>query len=73
MNKVEKFLHEVNALQEEYGLYIISDQEQELLISLDRTDNQSAVVCLTGDVTIKDYNKDKGLIIPELLMRISDD
>ena len=73
MNKVEKFLHEVNALQEEYGLYIISDQEHELFVSIDRSDNQSTVVCLTGDYTIKEYNKNKGLIVTDLLVRISDD
>ena len=73
MNIVEKFLHEVNALQEEYGLYIVSDQEQELLVSTERNDNQSTVVCLTGDHTIKEYNKEKGLLITEILLRLGNE
>lgn len=72
MNKLEKFMHEVNALQEEYGLYIVSEEERELLISLERNDNQSQVVCLTGDWTIKDLDKDKAVVIRELLMKVED-
>ena len=72
MNKLEKFMHEVNALQEEYGLYIVSEEERELLISLERKDNQSQVVCLTGDWTIKDLDKDKAVVIRELLMKVED-
>jgi len=73
MNVVEKFLHEVNALQEEYGLFIVANTEEELLVSLERNDNQSAVVCLTGDYTIKELNKDKAIVINELLLRLDDE
>lgn len=70
---VEKFLHEINALQEEYGLYIIAQEEQELLVSLGRDETPNNVVCYTGDVSIGGEYQDNAIFVDENIKRISND
>jgi len=73
VSRVEKFLTEVNALQEEYGLYIIAQEEQELLISLGRDETPNNVVCYTGDSTLGGDYQDNAVFVEENLRRMSDD
>ncbi len=73
INKVKQFLTEVNALQEEYGLFIIAQEEHELLVSLGRDETPNNVVCYTGDVTIGGDYQDNIIFIEENLRRLNDD
>ena len=73
INKVKQFLTEVNALQEEYGLFIIAQEKHELLVSLGRDETPNNVVCYTGDVTIGGDYQDNIIFIEENLRRLNDD
>ena len=65
MSKIKQFLTELNALQEEFGLYVVSDTEEELLISLERNNNPNNIVCYVGDHTINGFDDIKASFINE--------
>ncbi len=61
-DKVKQFMTELNAIQEEYGLYIVSEAEEELLISLERNDNPTNIVCYVGSHSVSDFDDDRSII-----------
>jgi hypothetical protein len=73
ISKVKQFLTEVNALQEEYGLYIIAQEEMELLVSLGRDETPNNVVCYTGDTTLGGSYKENAIFIEDNIERMSND
>lgn len=73
ISKVKQFLSEVNALQEEYGLFIIAQEEQELLVSLGRDETPNNVVCYTGDISLGGDYKENAIFVEDNIERMSND
>ena len=72
MSKIKQFLTELNALQEEFGLYVVSDTEEELLVSLERNNNPVNIVCYVGDHTISGFDDIHSIIDPENAKKVFD-
>ena len=72
-SKVEQFLQDIDALQEEYGMYLISQEEQELLVSLSRYEAPSEILCYTGDSTVGPEYENNRVFVPENLERVDND
>ena len=70
--KIEKFLHELNALQQEYGLFIVTESEEEILVSLERNANTQNIVCYTADHTINDLDDERAEFDAYVLGRMID-
>lgn len=62
MKKINQFLTELNGLQEEFGLYVVSETEEELLISLERNNNRNNIVCYLGNHTINKFDSNRSEI-----------
>ena len=73
MDKIAQFLIALNEIQEEYGMYIVTEYEEEMLISLDRTPNNHMIVCMTGESSINELNEDLMNFDPINLLKIDAD
>ena len=59
MEKIAQFLSELNEVQERYELYIVTQSEDEMLVSADRTPNNHQIVALTGHSSIRELDHDR--------------
>ena len=59
MNKVEEFMAELAEIQQKYELYIVTETEEPILVSLEPNANNHNIVCYTNNVVIDVLDPEK--------------
>jgi len=58
MEKVRDFLAAVAELQEEYGMYIVTEMEEPILLSLETNANNHNIICYTNRTYIDELSSE---------------
>lgn len=55
-DKVQEFLTKLAELQDEYDMYIVSETEEELVVSSDGTASTNSILAYTGDTVVQGFS-----------------
>jgi len=71
MSKVRDFLQEVAELQQQYGIYIVTETEEPVLLSLEPNANNHNIVCYTNRTYIDELSDEA--VFDEINMKVLED